>query len=139
MPIELTDDIRDALASAAENRSASVYATINEQGFPNLSYRGSMMVFDHEHLAYWDYALRGAIAHVAANPKVGVLVRDPVSRTTWRFFGEAILHPEGVVREQVMARTIARELEHDPERKGIAVLIRVECVMDGAGKILMER
>ena len=51
----------------------------------------------------------------------------------WRFFGDAAVHEAGEIRDQVMARTVQAELDRDPERNGVAVLIRVEKVLDIRG------
>ena len=46
----------------------------------------------------------------------------------WRFWGTAELLRTGEVREGIMARTYQPELDRDPERKGVAVLIKVNKV-----------
>jgi hypothetical protein len=56
----------------------------------------------------------------------------------WKFFGEATVLLEGDLRQQVMDRTIALELDRDPERKGAAIVVRIDKVVQ-AGKTLMER
>lgn len=139
MPIALTDEMRDKLDHALENGTPCLLAVVGPDGYPSMSYRGSMMVFDAEHLAYWDRALRGALASTKENPKVSVLFRDPATRTMWRFYGDVVAHhADGPIREQVMARTPQRELDADPERKGVAVLIRVNRVVDRTG-VIMQR
>ena len=139
MPIQLTAEMREKIGGARDAELTCMLATVDIDGYPSLSYRGSMMVFDDDHLAYWDRSLRGAVAHMKANPKVGVWYRDPATRTAWRFIGDAIEYPEGPIRQQVMDRTIQRELDADPERKGMAVLIKVTKVVDGRGQTVMER
>ena len=48
------------------------------------------------------------------------------------------IHKEGPVREQIMGKTVAAELEKDPDRKGYGVLVTVNRVRL-AGKTLQER
>jgi hypothetical protein len=79
------------------------------------------------------------LKNVQANPKVVVLFRDPKSRVNWRFHGVATVHESGPVRDQVMARTVADELDKDPERKGAAVVIRVDKVSNLGGQVLQSR
>jgi hypothetical protein len=67
-----------------------------------------------------------------------VLYRNPVKRLAWRFFGVAKLYREGELRQQVMDRTIQLELDRDPERKGVAVIIRVDQVRVGT-QIVQQR
>jgi hypothetical protein len=76
---------------------------------------------------------------VQENPNVVVLFRDPKSRVNWRFHGKATVHETGPVREQVMARTVPAELEKDPERKGAAVIIKIDKVTNLGGQILQSR
>ena len=44
----------------------------------------------------------------------------------------------GELRQQVMDRTIALELDRDPERKGAAVMVRIDKVLQ-LGQVIMER
>lgn len=140
MPIQLTDEMRDKLDHALENSTPCLFAVVGADGYPSMSFRGSMMVLDAEHLAYWDRALRGALASTKQNPKISVMFREPGTRITWRFYGDVVAqHADGPIREQVMARTPQRELDADPDRKGVAVVIQVQRVLDGRGTVLMER
>jgi hypothetical protein len=68
------------------------------------------------------------LAHLAQNPKIALVYRNRDAGKNWRFWGEATLLPDGEVREGIMGRTFQAELDRDPERKGIAVLIRVDRV-----------
>jgi hypothetical protein len=49
------------------------------------------------------------------------------------------VHEEGALRDQVMARTVKDELDKDPERKGAAVIIRLDKVTNMAGQVLQSR
>lgn len=138
MPVALSDEMAQFINNASANGTPCILVTVLSDGYPNPSFRGSMMVFDSEHLAYWDRSLRGALASIQANPKVAMLFRDPATRKSWRFYGQAELHRDGPIREQVMARTPQAELDQDPERKGVAVLILVDRVIE-RGQTIMER
>jgi len=54
-------------------------------------------------------------------------------------YGRAELHEDGPTREQIMARTPAPELEKDPERRGIGVLIRVDRLVEPFGGVTQQR
>ncbi len=97
------------------------------------------MVFDKESLAYWERTRRQHLKNIQENPRVVVLFRDPKTRVNWRFHGVATIHESGAVREQVMARVVKDELDKDPERKGLAVVIRVERVTNLSGQVLQTR
>ena len=76
---------------------------------------------------------------MAANPKVTILYNNMTDRIRWRFYGTAVVHESGPIREEVMARTVEAELERDPERLGVAVLIKVNKIAELSGNVLQER
>ena len=137
--MKLVDQMRELVDNALANGSPCILATASADGEPDIGYKGSMMVFDDESLAYWERTRRQHLKNVLENPKVVVLFRDVKSRVNWRFHGVAIVHDEGTIRDQVMARTVAAELEKDPERKGSAVVIKIDRVTNLAGQVLQSR
>jgi hypothetical protein len=68
-----------------------------------------------------------------------VLFRDGKTKVAWRFHGVATVYDEGPLRDQVMSRTVPAELEKDPERKGSAVIIRLDRVTNMGGQVLQSR
>jgi general stress protein 26 len=137
--IKFIDQMRELVDKALANDVPCILATVSADGEPDIGYKGSMMVFDDESLAYWERTRRQHLANVKANPKVIVLFRDPKSKVNWRFHGTATVHETGPVRDQIMARTVPAELEKDPERKGAAVVIRVDKVTNLGGQVLQSR
>ncbi|HEY7038323.1 MAG TPA: hypothetical protein VID28_05700 [Methylomirabilota bacterium] len=55
---------------------------------------------------------------------------------TARFYGTAAIHRSGPVYDEVWRRLVQPEKDRDPDRKGFAVLIRVERAEDLGGKPL---
>jgi uncharacterized protein len=117
---------------AHEDGLTCLVATASRDGQPNLAFKGSVMVWDRDHLAFWERAHGETLSHLRENPRIAVVYRNKAAGKTWRFYGATELHDDGALREQVMARTVPAELERDPERKGVAVLIRVDRVI-GSG------
>jgi hypothetical protein len=103
-------------------------ATASKSGAPDLAFKGSVMVWDKDHLAFWERAHGVTLANLAENPQVALVYRNREAGKNWRFWGDATLLRDGEVREGIMARTYQPELDRDPERKGVAVLIRVDKV-----------
>jgi predicted pyridoxine 5'-phosphate oxidase superfamily flavin-nucleotide-binding protein len=136
--INLTQQMRDLIDPALERGTPCLVATVSKDGTPNVGYKGSVMVFDNESLAYWERTRQGTLENLEENPNVMVLFRDPATRAAWRFVGKATIHKDGPLREQVMARTVPAELERDPERKGYGVVIRVEQVLPLSGQKPMQ-
>ena len=137
--IALTDQMREMIDNALANGSPCILATAAADGEPDIGYKGSMMVFDNESLAYWERTRRQHLKNVLENSKVVVLFRDPKTRVNFRFHGVAAVHQDGTIREQVMSRTVKDEIDKDPERKGAAVVIRVSKVTNLAGQVLQSR
>ncbi|MBI5947275.1 MAG: pyridoxamine 5'-phosphate oxidase family protein [Chloroflexi bacterium] len=136
--IELTEEMRAAFDTALTDGVPAIVATAGEAGMPDLAYKGSLMVWDNDRLAFWERVHGTTLQNMVENPHACVLYRNPSTRLAWKFFGAVTLEPTGELRDAVMAKTNEIELSRDPERKGIAVLIRVDKVM-AAGRVLMER
>jgi len=137
--IQLDDQMVEAVNSAVADGTPCLIGTASASGMPNISYRGSVMVFDQEHLAFWERAKGGSLSNLAENPQIEVFYRNREKGLSWRFYGRASIHADGDLREQVMHRVVEREISQDPERTGIAVLIRVDRVANGRGETLQQR
>ena len=85
--IYLDDRMRELLYSAMDDRCTCLLGTATADGRPQISMKGSVMVFDRETLAYWERAKRSALENVGANPNVVIFYRNSALRVTWRFHG----------------------------------------------------
>ncbi len=137
--INLTDQMRELVNSALAKGCACILATVSGSGEPNIGYKGSMMVFDNESLAYWERTRRQHRKNLSENQHVVVLYRDPATRLNWRFHGVATIHESGAVRDQVMAKVVKDELDKDKDRKGLAVVVRIDRVTNLQGETLQTR
>ena len=137
--ISISDQMKDLVDNALANGSPCILATVSGDGEPDIGYKGSMMVFDNESLAYWERTKRVHMKNVKENPRVVVLFRDAKTKAAWRFHGTATLHESRAIRDQVMARTVKDELDKDPERKGAAVVIRLDKITNMGGQVLSSR
>lgn len=137
--IELDETIRAALANAIADGAPCIVGTASASGMPNISYRGSMMVFDREHLAFWERAKGTTLDNLRENPQITVFYRNRPKGLAWRFYGRARIEESGALRDQIMARVVEVELNQDPERRGFGVLIRVDRVASGRGETLQQR
>jgi predicted pyridoxine 5'-phosphate oxidase superfamily flavin-nucleotide-binding protein len=70
-------------------------ATVNADGTPNLSPKGTMQVLDDDHLMFADIRSPGTIANVAQRPAMEINFVDPFSRKGCRFSGRARVVPRG--------------------------------------------
>jgi len=137
--ISISDQMKELIDNALANGSPCILATVSADGEPDIGYKGSMMVFDNESLAYWERTKRVHMKNVKENPRVIVHFRDAKTKAAWRFHGTATMHESGPIRDQVMARTVKDELDKDPERKGAAVVIRLDKITNMGGQVLSSR
>ena len=137
-PVVLTDEMRAAFETSIADAAPVIFASAGKDGMPDIAFKGSALVFDSEHVAFWERALGTTFKNLQENPGVCLLYRNMATRTVWKMFGKAEVLTEGPIRQQIMDRTIQLELDRDPERKGAGVLIRIDKVI-ALGQVVMER
>ena len=137
--IDISEEMRALIDNALDDGCCCIVGTASKDGQPQISMKGSVLVFDRETLAYWERARRSAMENVAENPHVVIFYRNSEKRLNWRFHGIATVHEDGDIRENVMSRTVQGELDRDPERQGAAVLVRVDRITELNGNVLQQR
>ena len=137
MPIALTG-YAEAINNALAEGVFCVLSTCGEAG-PDIGFKGSMQVFDADHLCYWERTRVGHLANLRSDPRVAILYFSRERGKYLRLYGRAELHEDDATREQIMARTPGPELEKDRERRGIGVLIRVDRLIEAFGGVNQER
>jgi len=101
-------------------------------GQPDIALKGSLMVWDRDHLAWWERSKRETYAALAANPKVAVFVRNPTrDRRALRFYGDAQIVEDAGLADRVWTRVLQVEKDMDKDRQGVAVLVRIDRVRAG--------
>ena len=144
--INLTDEMVSRLDSALADGYSCLVGTaskdgepqISPNGEPQISPKGSVMAFNRDTLAYWERAKRSALDNVAENPQVVVYYAHAADRVRWRFHGRATVHEDGPIRQEVMDRCVQAELDRDPERLGVAVLINIDKITELSGEVLQQ-
>ena len=137
--IKITDEMRRLVDNALADGFPCILATASPVGEPSIGYRGSIMVWDDESLAYWERSKRTGLENIEANPKVAVMFRNTKERKSWKFYGDATVHRDGPLRDQVLARTIQPELDRDPDLQGYGVIIRLSRITLSNGTVVQER
>jgi hypothetical protein len=122
--IVLTDEMKEAVNNALADKAPCILATASLDGRPSVGYRGSVMAFTDSSLAYWERTFRKSNDNVALNPHVVIMYRNPATRKAWKFFGRATVHAE---------------LDRDPDRRGVAVVVELDRVEMMSGEVLMKR
>ncbi len=143
MAIDMTGDMQ-VIDRAAADGVVCLLGTADGAGSPQISPKGSVMVFDAGRLAYWERAGRTALENLKVNSKVVVYYRNSAKTeqfprgAVWRFYGTAEVLTEGAERDEVYERSIPGEREKDPDKTGAAVMIRVERITDLGGNIIQQ-
>jgi hypothetical protein len=73
------------------------HATVDEDGTPNLSPKGTTGVWDDDHLFFVHVRSPRTVANVRRGSWVEVNVVDPIVRKGYRFKGPAVVHDRGTV------------------------------------------
>ena len=141
MPI--SEKLKALIRSAWDDGAPCLVATQGPNG-PNISPKGSMVVFDDDHLAYWERSEETS----AGKPRPrqarlrdlrqlqGAARRRSRLRAFCDFTANAELHESGPVRDAIFNLLLPREQTHVGADTGIGVLVKIERAADVRGKPL---
>jgi len=87
----LTEDMKRVV----NEQRLGFYATVCEDGSPNLSPKGSTYLLDDDHLFFADIRSPQTVANIRRGSLVEVNVVDPLVRKGYRFKGPAAIHTPG--------------------------------------------
>lgn len=128
------------LIDAAFPQHVCLIGTVLRNGFAQITPRGSTQVYDDDHISIWERGRGTTTALMSDGTNVTVFyfnlgARDalPIGGIV-RLYGTATVHKSGPVYEKVWERLIAPEREWDKEKKGWAVLIKVDRAEDLLGQ-----
>jgi predicted pyridoxine 5'-phosphate oxidase superfamily flavin-nucleotide-binding protein len=119
--MRLDDDMRRVV----QEQGLGFVATVCPDGTANVSPKGTLIVWDDQHLAFLHLHSPGTVTNLATNPSIEVNVVDPLVRKGYRFKGIGEVHTDGEVHAAALAR-YQRERGTDPARVQAVVLVRVE-------------
>jgi hypothetical protein len=133
--------VKGLLENAREDGHVCMLGTAGPDG-PNISPKGSLVVYDDEHLAYWERSHRSARKNLEHDPRVIICYSNQQAQTDGvlesgilRFYGTATLHEMGTdVADRIFSLLNQREQTHDGADEGVGVLIKVEHAADVRGK-----
>jgi uncharacterized protein len=95
----LTEDMKRVVD---EQRLAFV-ATVDADGTPNLSPKGTIVVLDDDHLMFADLASPQTVENLQRNASIELNVVDPVLRKGYRFKGRGRVVGEGDQFQRLLA------------------------------------
>jgi len=133
-----------AAINGAFPANVCLVGTVSAKGEPQISPKGSVLVLDDDHLAYWERGKRQAWENLKSNPNVVVWLRNPELRGSGllpaagvaRFYGKAEVFESGDMREKVWDKVVEPEKNADKEKKGAAIVITIDRAEHLSGKPL---
>jgi predicted pyridoxine 5'-phosphate oxidase superfamily flavin-nucleotide-binding protein len=128
MAAKLTTDMKRIVN---EQRLAYV-ATVCPDGTPNVSPKGTIAVWDDDHLVFADIRSPGTIENLKRNPAVELNVVDPFVRKGYRFKGTGKAIVDGDLFEDIMrfyrGRWVDTTKNKESRIRGF-VLVKVETAL----------
>jgi predicted O-methyltransferase YrrM/predicted pyridoxine 5'-phosphate oxidase superfamily flavin-nucleotide-binding protein len=106
-----------------EEQRLGFFATVCGDGTPNVSPKGTIAVWDDDHLIFANIRSPGTLANLRQNPSIEVNVVDPIVRKGYRFKGVATVVDSGTPHDEAMAFYKARGAPLEIIRE--VILIRV--------------
>lgn len=95
----LTSEIREFV----NQTKLGFIATVCPDGTPNLSPKGTTIVWDEDHLAFADIHSPGTVQNLLSNPAIEVNVVDVFIRKGYRFKGTAKVFSSGEIFDKVIS------------------------------------
>lgn len=118
--------VRPLINNARLNETPICLAHTDENGNPSLTFRGSIQVWSDTELCAWVRQAGGSLARsLAKNPTVAMTYRDG-PRAMLLMAGRARIEADEAVRKRVFDLIPEVEQNHDPARKGAAMIIDLE-------------
>jgi hypothetical protein len=115
----------DDMQRVVREQRLGFVATVCPDGTPNLSPKGTTIVWDDEHLVFLHLHSPGTVANLVSNPSIEINVVDPIVRKGYRFKGRAEVLTHGERHDEVV-RWFHEERGTDPARIRAVVMVRVE-------------
>lgn len=139
-PLVLSDEIKQQVNGAHENGTPIVWAYINADGTPVLTFRGSTQAYSDDQLAIWNRDPTGGMTKaIASNPKLGGFFRSATNGMIYQFAGRARIDESA--NDVVYANAPEPERNADARKRGVAVIIDLDRVesLGLAGRFVLER
>jgi hypothetical protein len=143
MLMPISDHVRNLILNAWDDGFPCLLATVGPLG-PTIGPKGSMIVFDDEHLAYWERTKRGVLENLGTDRRVCVLYANFIAQREGkldsgflRFYGTAELHESGPTYDAIFAKLRHREQTHAGADTGLGVLIKIDKAIDHRGNSLI--
>lgn len=136
--LELSDAIGELLKNAMPKWKTVSVAYVDDEGKPQISYRGTTQRLNDKQLAIWARNPEGGIVKaMESHPTIALLYSDfsdMANRVYLNMVGRGHVESNEAIRRTVFDNSPELERNQDPDRKGVAIVIDVDEVngiMDG--------
>jgi len=137
--VNLTAEMKSALDAALDDGCPIICSSVENDGYPTMSFYGSAHVHDQETIGIWvRNPEAGFLKRIELHNKVTLLYRNSKKKQIWLFQGRAHMAESSEDQSRIYLESHPGEQERDPERLGKAVCVQVDRV-SSYGKLLMER
>ncbi len=132
--------------NAAFPQHVCTLGSVLPDGYAQITPRGSVQVYDDDHISLWERGRGSTTAHMADGAKLTVYYQNfelmqqgvlPVAGIA-RLYGVAEVHKSGPVYDEVWERLIQPEKDRDPDKNGFAVLIKIARAEDLLGQPITD-
>jgi len=117
----LTNEIK----SLIEQQKLGYVATVSPENTPNLSPKGTISVWDDEHLVFADIKSPKTMENLEKNPSLEINVIDPIARKGFRFKGTGTILSSGQEYNKIISYYSKMGIK---SKIGRVVLIKVSSV-----------
>jgi hypothetical protein len=127
--IALSDELTTRINNSFTDGFPMLVAYVNGEGQARLSFRGSAHAHGADQLQFWARKAEGGVVEgIASNPKVTLMYRDPSTRTTIFFYGQAHTATDQATTDRIYDESPEPERNADPEKKGVGVVVDLDLV-----------
>jgi len=95
----LTNEIKNFI----DQQKLGYVATVSPENTPNLSPKGTISVWDDEHLVFADIKSPNTMANLEKNPSLEINVVDPITRKGYRFKGTGTILSSGQEYDKIIS------------------------------------
>ena len=117
----LTNEIKNLI----EQQKLGYVATVSPDNTPNLSPKGTISVWDDEHLVFADIKSPQTMKNLEKNPSLEINVVDPIARKGFRFKGTGTILSSGQEYDKIISYYSKMGIK---SKIGRVVLIKVSSV-----------
>lgn len=135
----IKDDYKAPLESALADGTPCLLGTVSADGLPEISPKGSLVVYDGDNVGFWERSHRGAARNIDGNARVVIYYRNPEQAehlprgAAIRLYGTASKVTDDAVRDKIYDTMPEGERKADADKTGHAVMVHIDRVTNLRG------